>query len=109
MTETTLDVTRNEDAGRYEIRVGETLGGFAEFSLDGRGRLVFRHTEIDPAFAGKGLGSTLAREALTDVAARGETMVPRCPFIVRFLEQNEVEGLSIDWPTPPKSSGGSGV
>lgn len=109
MTETTLDVTRNEDAGRYEIRVDDELAGFTEFTRDGRGRLVFRHTKVDPAFAGKGLGSALARGAMTDSAARGETVVPRCPFIVRFLQQNEVAGLAIDWPPAPKSSGSGGV
>lgn len=100
----TLTVTRNDAAGRYEIHVGDVLGGFTEFEADARGRLVFPHTEVDPAFKGKGLATTLVKDALTDVAARGETVVPLCPFVRRYLRENEVPGLEVDWP-----SGGGGV
>ncbi|KRA26054.1 acetyltransferase [Microbacterium sp. Root61] len=99
-----LTVTRNDEAGRYEIHVGEVLGGFTEFVPDARGRLVFPHTEVDPAFKGKGLASVLVSQAMTDVASRGETVVPQCPFVVRYLRENDVPGLTIDWP-----SGGGGV
>jgi predicted GNAT family acetyltransferase len=96
-----IRVERNDDAGRYEIRVGDVLGGFTEFTIDSRGRLVFPHTEIDPAFSGRGLGGILVREALADVASRGETIVPRCPFVVRYLTGREVAGLTVDWPNAP--------
>jgi predicted GNAT family acetyltransferase len=94
-------VERNDAESRYEIRVGDVLGGFTEFRVDGHGRLVFPHTEIDPAFKGQGLGSILAAQALADVARRGETIVPRCPFIARYLHRHEVEGLTIAWPNEP--------
>jgi predicted GNAT family acetyltransferase len=94
-------VVRNDEAGRYEIWVGEVLGGFTEFEPDSHGRLVFPHTEIDPAFKGQGLGGILVGRALADVAGRGETIVPRCPFVVRYLHGHEVPGLQIDWPNAP--------
>ena len=91
-------VTRDDDDHRYEIRLGGVLAGFAEFEVDRRGRLRFVHTEIDPAFEGRGLGSTLVREAMTDVARRGETVVPVCPFVASFLTRNDVPGLDVAWP-----------
>ena len=94
-------VVRNDEEGRYEIRLGEVLGGFTRFRPDSHGRLVFPHTEIDPAFKGQGLGKILVGRALADVAGRGETIVPRCPFVVRYLRENEVPGLLIDWPDAP--------
>ncbi|QKJ18156.1 GNAT family N-acetyltransferase [Microbacterium hominis] len=93
-----LTVTRNDDAGRYEIHVGDVLGGFTEFHPDDQGRLVLPHTVVDPAFKGRGLGTVLVSEALADVARRGETIVPRCPFVVKYLRENTVEGLQVDWP-----------
>jgi predicted GNAT family acetyltransferase len=97
MTDETT-VTRNDDASRYELRVGDTVGGFAAFVTDRRGRVVMTHTEIDPEFKGRGLGSILVDEALSDLARRGDVVVPRCPFVVHYLEGNEVAGLIVDWP-----------
>lgn len=94
-------VVRNDDESRYEIWVGDVLGGFTEFNIDTHGRLVFPHTEIDPAFKGQGLGGILVEGALEDVASRGETIVPRCPFVVRYLNRHEIEGLTIAWPKEP--------
>lgn len=114
-----LTVTRNDDAGRYEIHVGDVLGGYTQFEPDAAGRLVFPHTEVDPAFKGRGLATELISAAMTDVAARGETVVPLCPFVRRFLRENDVPGLDVHWPlageptssAPSRSAtaGGEGV
>jgi len=107
----TLTVTRNDDAGRYEIHVGDVLGGYTEFQVKDDGRLIFPHTQIDPAFKGKGLGTTLVAEAMKDVASRGETITPLCPFVRRYVRENEVAGLTIEWPIADEApaSGGGGV
>lgn len=93
-----LTVSRDEEQSRYEIHVGGRLGGYAQYRVDSRGRFVFPDTQIDPAFKGRGLGTTLVAEAMADAAERGDTVVPSCPFVVRYLRDNEVPGLSIDWP-----------
>jgi predicted GNAT family acetyltransferase len=43
------------------------------------------HTEVDDAFEGQGLGSQLAAGALDDVRRLGKRVVPRCPFIAKFI------------------------
>ncbi|MDF2044712.1 GNAT family N-acetyltransferase [Microbacterium sp. Kw_RZR3] len=93
-----LTVTRNDDAHRYEIHVGEELGGFLEFRPAGEGRVVLPHTEVDSAFKGRGLGSTLASEALGDLARRGDSVIPSCPFVAHYLREHDVPGLVIEWP-----------
>ncbi|GAA1947993.1 GNAT family N-acetyltransferase [Microbacterium aquimaris] len=94
----TTRISRNDDESRYEIHLGDVLAGFARWETDDRGRLQMVHTEIDPAFTGRGLASILVAEALSDIAARAETVVPRCPFVAKFLTGNTVPGLSVDWP-----------
>lgn len=96
MGEPEITVQRDDAEGRYEIRVGDVLAGFSEFYVDPRGRIVVPHTEIDPAFEGRGLGKILVGQELADIAARGETLVPRCPFVRRYLQKNEVPGLVIE-------------
>jgi predicted GNAT family acetyltransferase len=94
-------VVRNDEEGRYEIRLGEVLAGFTQFRPDAHGRLVFPHTEVDPAFKGQGLGGILVGRARAGGASRGETIVPRCPYVVRWLHRHDVPGLRIDWPNAP--------
>ena len=50
--------------------------------------VIFTHTEIDPAFEGRGLGGQLARAALDDVRARGEHVFARCEFIKGWIEKH---------------------
>ena len=99
VTETTI--TRNDAESRYEIHVDDVLAGFTVFRIDTRGRLIFPHTEVDPAFRGRGIAQELVAGAMTDVAQRGETVIPHCPVVTAYLRKNEVPGLDIIWPTHP--------
>ncbi|MFG2191887.1 GNAT family N-acetyltransferase [Streptomyces sp. NPDC048639] len=81
------EVTENADKARYEVRVGADLAGFAEYRAR-NGRIVFTHTEIDPAFQGRGLARALAGAALDDVRERGLTATPLCPFIADYIRRN---------------------
>ena len=74
-----------------------TVAGFAEFAPDEHGRLVFPHTEIHPAYGGRGLATRLVGAAMADVAARRETVVPECPFVVKYLQEHDVPGLDVHW------------
>jgi predicted GNAT family acetyltransferase len=91
-------VIRNDESSRYELTDGDELAGFAVFDLSEGGRIAFTHTEIDKAFRGRGFGDIIASESLADAARRGETIVPLCPFIARYLKDHEVPGGIIDWP-----------
>lgn len=93
-------ISRNDEASRYEIHLGEVLAGFADFKLRD-GEILFTHTEVDPAFQGKGLASILASDALADAVASGDTIVPYCPYIARYLKKHEVEGAKVRWPQLP--------
>ncbi|WP_106815837.1 GNAT family N-acetyltransferase [Microbacterium timonense] len=94
-----ITVRRNDDDGRYEVWVGDVLAGFTEFSADARGRLRFPHTVVDPAFRGRGLAQKVVSEAMADEARRGDTIVPLCPVVSKYLRENEVPGLQVAWPS----------
>ena len=50
--------------------------------------MIFTHTEIDDAFEGQGLGSTLAKAALADAREHGLRVVPLCPFIAGYIKKH---------------------
>ena len=96
-----ITVSRNDLAHRYELHVGDVLAGYTVFRIDPKGRLIFPHTEVDPAFRGRGIAQQLVAGAMADVADRGETVIPHCPVVAKYLHENDVPGLKIEWPSHP--------
>jgi predicted GNAT family acetyltransferase len=72
------------ERNRYEITVDGELAGFAQYRL-APDHITFVHTEIDDAFAGKGLAGVLVRHALDDARARGLRVVPVCPYVKAWI------------------------
>jgi predicted GNAT family acetyltransferase len=81
-------VERVDAKRRYEILVGGTRAGLTVYRDRGEQR-VFVHTEVDDAFAGRGLAAQLVRHALTDVRLAGKRVVPVCPYVARFLHRHD--------------------
>lgn len=93
-------IVRNDEKGRYEVWVGDSLAGITAFQPAATaGEVIFPHTVIGDEFEGRGLGGRLVKYAMEDAAARGETVVPECSFVRRWLSQHEVAGLSVREPT----------
>jgi uncharacterized protein len=82
-----VEVHDNPSELRFEIRDDGKLAGFAQY-VRRPGRIFFVHTEIDPAFEGRGLGSQLATAALDATRATGERVVPLCTFVATFIERH---------------------
>ncbi|MGN9809297.1 GNAT family N-acetyltransferase [Micromonospora sp. BQ11] len=80
-------VRSSPERSRYEILVGGTLVGFADYRLVD-GDVVFTHTEIDVAHEGRGLGSRLIGEALDDVRRQGRSAVPLCSFVAAYIARH---------------------
>jgi len=87
MNDAIVDVVVHDEPSqsRYEAWDAGTLAGFAVYQMVGESVIVFVHTEVDPAFEGRGIGSQLATFALDDARARSLAVVPRCPFFAAFI------------------------
>lgn len=92
-------VVDDPDEHRYELRLGETLAGTIEYAAQ-PGRIVLIHTEVDPAFEGKGLGSRLVAGALDDIRSRGLRLVPVCSFVRSYLRRHPEYADLVDTSTP---------
>ena len=77
----------NEARHRFELRVDGELAAFSEYNLLKTG-MLFTHTEVLPAFEGRGIGSAMARHALDEVRRRSQLAIPVCPFIAAFLRKH---------------------
>ena len=80
-------VTDAPERNRFEAHIDGQLAGFAEYMRQEK-VIVLPHTEVDPAFEGKGVGGALARTALDDARERGIPVLATCPFIAGWMRKH---------------------
>lgn len=83
----TIEVVDHPEAERYEVKVNGVVAGRAEY-VRGPGQISFTHTEVDPAYGGRGLAGKLAQQALDDAKASGLEVLPFCPYFRSFIEKH---------------------
>jgi predicted GNAT family acetyltransferase len=86
-TEASIEIRDNTAERRYEALVEGALAGWIDYSPRD-GWIVFVHTEVLPAFGGRGIGARLASHALDDVRSRGLGVNPVCPFVAAYIRSH---------------------
>ena len=84
MSDASIEIHDRPERSRYVLLVDGEAAGFVAYRLRDR-RLTIDHTQVDEAFAGRGLGGRLARYVLDDARARDLRVVPRCPFMAGYI------------------------
>ena len=83
-----LTVQENAPRHRYEaVDESGVVAGFVEY-VDHRGMRLLFHTEVDSAFEGQGVGSTLAKEVVDQALAAGHAVEISCPFLKTWVEKH---------------------
>lgn len=82
-----IEVTKNEQRHRFEIRLDGDLVGLADYR-DDDGIREFPHTEVDPSLRGRGLAGRLVGEALTQTRGEGLKADPICPFVATYVQRH---------------------
>ena len=82
-----LKVENNESKHRFEINLDEGTV-FILYTKQGENVYNLYHTEVPPQFAGKGVGSALAKGTLEYIKAEGKQIIPTCPFVAAYLKKH---------------------
>jgi len=80
-------VRDNPTESRYEVYDDEQLAGFTVYKLTER-QIAFTHTEVAPAFGGRGLAKQLVTKALDDARRRSLAVLPFCPYVRKVIAEN---------------------
>jgi predicted GNAT family acetyltransferase len=96
---TGAEATVSLQDGKYTIAVEGKTVGLADFADRGDQR-VFYHTEIDPAYGGRGLATILVEEALNGARDEGKRIVPVCSMIGTVLKKHPEFDDIADKATP---------
>ena len=82
-----VEVRPAPERSRYELFVDGELAGFAECMDEGGGVLALAHTEVFPAYGGRGLGKRLVGETLRIVRENGNQVRPYCWFVRDYIKR----------------------
>jgi len=83
-----VEVVDDRDRRRYIARIDGVEAGFLAYQLAGDVTLSLIHTEVDPAYEGRGVGGALARFALEDARHRSWAVRVLCPFITSWMQRH---------------------
>ncbi|NSC24591.1 N-acetyltransferase [Streptomyces albus subsp. chlorinus] len=82
-----IQITDNPGESRYEARVGGVLAGVTHY-LRAPGVVAVTHTEVEPAFEGRGVGGALSHHVLEAAQEAGEKVAPVCPYFAHYIREH---------------------
>jgi uncharacterized protein len=82
-----MQVANNGSKSCYEGVIDDQIVGVVVYKRI-RGRVVIRHTAVEPEFRGKGLGAQLVRTVLDDLRRDGDKLTNYCGFVADFIADN---------------------
>ena len=82
-----VTVRDDPEQARFEVTLGGEVAGFVAYRQQD-GSVALTHTEVDPAYEGKGLGSRLLEGTLSELRERGTTVLPYCSFVRSYLQRH---------------------
>jgi predicted GNAT family acetyltransferase len=94
-----MQVTDNSGKSCYEGYLDDKVVGVVVYKRIG-GRVVIRHTVIEPEYRGSGLGTELVQTVLDDLAQRGDKVTNYCGFVADFIADNPRYQAVVDTERP---------
>ena len=81
-----LELIKNSNEGRFEMKVGDNLAIIMYRELSGK--IALLHTEVEPALEGKGAATAIIEKALDYIEKNGFKLIPLCPLVVAYIKRH---------------------
>lgn len=78
-----------ETKGEFLAKMDGQKAGLMTYSWAGEDRIIIDHTEVEPAYNGKGVGKELVYKAVEFAREKNLKIIPLCPFAKAMFQKNE--------------------
>ena len=78
-----------ETKGEFVATFDGQKAGLMTYSWAGDEKIIIDHTEVQPAFNGKGVGKELVYKAVEFAREKNLKILPLCPFAAAMFKKNE--------------------
>ena len=80
-----INIEQNDKT--FDLFYDAEKAGFLEYNKNKEGILEITHTEVDPEFGGKGLGTELVKAAVEDAQMNNLKILSLCPYAKKVIEK----------------------
>lgn len=81
--------TEKDGKGIFEAYEEDKKAGAMTYVKNQANIMIIDHTEVDPAFGGKGIGKQLVNAAVAYARAKQMKIMPLCPFANKVMTRSE--------------------
>ncbi|MNK30367.1 Acetyltransferase (GNAT) family protein [compost metagenome] len=78
-----------ETKGEFIATFDGTKAGVMTYSWAGADKIIIDHTEVEPAYNGKGVGKEMVYKAVEFARENNLKIIPLCPFATATFKKNE--------------------
>lgn len=82
-----LQVKNNQSKNQFEANVGGKTA-LIRYRKEADDTLDLFHTEVPEEFEGKGVGSSLVKNALEQIKAQNLKIIPSCRFVAAYIKRH---------------------
>jgi predicted GNAT family acetyltransferase len=83
----TYEIRNNEEELQFETIVDGHVA-LAAYDLEDPNRIVFTHTEVPEALAGRGVAGAIVKYGLDYAREQKLTVVPQCAYVAAFVKRH---------------------
>ncbi len=85
----TVQQNNNEIRGEFVASIDGNQAGLMTYTWAGADRIIIDHTEVEPAYNGKGVGKEMVYKAVEFARQNNVKIIPLCPFASDTFKKNE--------------------
>ena len=84
----TTEIAFSRTGNRFSASIDGAEAGFIDVDAVTGSSLRIKHTEVDKAFEGKGIGGKLVRHVLDQARRERKSVIPACPFAAEYIRRH---------------------